>query len=181
MEKEGNGLLSSISTGLMKMFGQDEESKRRKAQKAELNRGIDEMFKGTGLAGGIMAGIAKKVGGAVMDSLKDGMSAIAEVQSRVQQAVELDGSLGSNVRIGMHIQQSSSTMNLNGIVTKNVSLVFPVEGSRGRGQVQCDASISGSDNSDVNFRSIVLITADGRQINVKGPKRGGGRVHHRRR
>ena len=161
------GLLSSIGTGIAKLLGVDEESKRKKAVKAELNAGIDKMLQGTGLAGSIIGKVMKGMGGMVMDQLKGSMDAIGAVQDAARCAVELDGALGGGVRVGLPMQQSSSSTNVNGVVTKTVFLLFPVRGSIGGGQVEADAIIAGKDN-DVTFRSLTLTTQSGKRIALSG-------------
>jgi hypothetical protein len=172
-EGGGGGLLSSIGTGIAKLLRVDEESKRKKAEKAKLNAGIDKMLQGTGMAGSIIGKVMKGVGGLVMDQLKDSMGAIGAVQDAARHVVELDGALGSGVQVGMPMQQSSSSSNVNGVVTKTVFLVFPVQGQLGGGQVEADATLAGKDN-DVTFRSLTLTTQTGKRITLSGRGRGGG-------
>ena len=64
-------------------------------------------------------------------------------------------------------------MNINGQVSKQVFLAMPASGSRGGGQVQLQASISGG---RVNFSGLLLQTDAGQVIDVLGDggRRGGG-------
>jgi len=174
-KKESGGLFSGIVNMSKKMiFGEeDEKTKRKREQKAELSKGIDSIFKGTGLAGGILGSMAKGVAGMALDAMSEATAGVDEVQQKVASALEQDGTLGYDVHLGFPMSQSSSSLNINGIVSKSVQLLLPAEGSKGTGTVQVDAKI---DDNGVVLNRLILQTSDGRTKSVSSAGDGIGGV-----
>ena len=89
-EDSSSSILGSAFIGIKKFFGQDEESLRKKEQKAELDRTIDEAFKGTGLFGTIAKGLVKSVGGMVMEGMKAQANQMQEVNQVLLESIRAD-------------------------------------------------------------------------------------------
>lgn len=173
-ESSGGSLFSSIGNNISRFLGIDDDSKRKRERKNELNRSIDQMFKGSGFAGGLMGSLFKGVAGMAMEAMQESMETIGVVQDQAKISVELNGALGVGVAVGMPFQQSSSSMNVNGVTVRKTFMAMPVSGSRGTGQLECDATVTGEKNAEVTFNSLTLLTQDGQRINLKSVGRGPG-------
>jgi len=139
----GGGFFNSIA----RIFGQDEESKKKKEQKKKINSAIDKLFDDAagpnlGLAGAVFKSMAKGVAGMVaegMTSMQGDMQAVNEqVVDELLRDNKVRSLLGERIVCGMAFQSSSSSMNVNGVTSKSIGLVLPVQGELGSGQAQVD-------------------------------------------
>jgi hypothetical protein len=174
--KEKGGLLSKVAS----FFGMDKESREKRERKREINTAIDRAFQGTGLLGGLMGGIAKTVGGMMAETMYEATKDFEMVQSAVVRRLEMDSSvtksLGDMISLSQPFTSSSSSMNINGVVTKQYFYIMSASGDRGMGQVQVRASMEGGDKVMIN--ELILQTQDGRVIRVGDGGRGpsGGKI-----
>jgi len=172
------GTAKSAVGGLTKLFGVDEETKRKRAMKKQLNTEIDNVFKGGGIMGGLMGGIVKSIGGVLMESMAQNANDVEDVQRAVSQLLrQHDKSrnvVGESIQCFMPMQSGSSSTNINGVYEKRISLMFPVQGSRGSGQVQVEASSRGKQGLQID--TLILRTMDGRTIDVPTSRGGGGTI-----
>ena len=179
-EGEGGGLLGGIvkavGGGISKLFGQDEQSKKKKARKEALNQGIDKIFDEAGLGGGLLKAAAKGIGGMVTDMVSDLSEDVDLVQDAVLTELERDTkasfALGRNINIGMPFQSSSYSSNVNGIQTKTMQYVMPVAGSKAQAQAEISARMS---ERELVLESLVISSPAGRIVVIApGGRRGGG-------
>ena len=165
---------NKLVEGVLSLFGQDEASKKKKERNQKMNSMIDQAFEGTGLLGGGVKNIFKAVAAPLADAMAESMGDMELVQAAVIDALERRSDvvsyLGSDIRLGAAMQSMSSSVNINGNLSKQMSLVIPVSGRRGNGVVQVGASVSGG---RANVNKCILQTNDGRVVNV-GEGEGGG-------
>lgn len=153
---------------LSKLFGQDEESLRRKERTAAFNSEIDKAFRNTGLFGTMMGRAVKLVGGMVMNNLAESMKDIEHVRSDVTDLIALDSNcrtaLGGSYQVFMPIASSAATSVINGKKNKRMQLVLPVQGSLNNGQVEVIASAT--DGEELVIHEVELQLASGRVLRV---------------
>ena len=115
-DKPGDGLLSSIGSGLAKMFGVDEKSQEKKRQRKAVNTAIDTMLKGTGVAGTLVGGVMKAAAGMLSDAFAESASDMQSVYSLITDALdgdeEVSGLLGRDIRVDSTFSSSSSSMSV---------------------------------------------------------------------
>jgi len=178
VQQDNNPLTSGIMKvfeGVKKTFGIDKESQIKRERKREVNTMIDKMMTGTGVLGGVVGGLMKGVGGMVLDAMADSANDVDLVRKKVETSLDMDSSassiLGDDVKCGSPYSSSFSSSNINGFISKSISLAMPVSGSRGDGQVEVQASLDGS--GSVSFNRLIFQSSNGKIINVVGG--GGGR------
>jgi len=166
--------------GLMKMIGQDEESKARKAQKAELTKDVDAAFQGTGLLGSIAKALIKGIGGKLIDQMAQTAADNAALTESIADALELDrgasSHLGEGVVVGPPLQMSSQSSTVNGATGRRVTMMVPARGSKGSGMCEVHAGTSGG-GSALAIITLVLRTDSGQVIRIGStptPSSGGG-------
>jgi len=169
----GNSKNSSLFNGLARLFGQDEQSKAKKAQRKQMNAAIDQMLAGTGVAGGIIGGVFKAVGGMVADAFADSKNEMYVVSELVVKAIQDDGCLGDNVRVEQVFSSASSSSSFNGAVTKSMSLGLVVRGSLDSATVQSVTSSSGGGPASLS-QLVLQVQSTGKIINIVGGGGGGG-------
>jgi hypothetical protein len=169
------GIVKTVGSGLSKLFGQDEESKKKAARKAELNKGIDRIFDEAGLGGGLFRAAAKGIGAMVTDIVSDLNEDIDLVQDALLVELERDSkarfTLGSNINVGMPFQSNSYTSNINGVQTKTVQYIMPVAGSKAQAQAEVSARLS---NGELMLESLSISSLAGRIVVIAPGGRGGG-------
>ena len=140
-EDEG-GLLD----GIAKFFGKKEETALEKQQKA-MSREIDQVFKGTGILGSVIGGLAKGVAGMASTM----MAETAQDMDAALRAVErrLAARLGDDVVCDAPFQQAYSSSSFNGQVSKQIQGVTRARGAKGEGTVRFVAVIDGSGRVDI--------------------------------
>ena len=161
--------------GVLSLLGQDEASKRKKERNKRMNTMIDEAFEGTGLLGGGVKNIFKAVAAPLADAMAENMGDMELIQDAVTDLLEsrpeVVSYLGSDIRVGSAMQSMSSSVNINGVSRKQLSLVMPVSGRKGSGVVQVDASLT-RDGANVN--KCIFQSKDGRMVNVESGNGYGG-------
>jgi hypothetical protein len=177
-KKSGGGFLSGALNSLAKLVGQDKQSIEKRERNNEMNTAIDKIFEKSGIIGGIAARVLKSVGGAVAEMAREASKDTDAVMIAVRRRMEMDDSctaaLGDNITMGAPFTASSSSVNINGAVSKNFMYMVPAQGSRGAGQVQVRATIDGS-GGRVVLQELVLQTSSGQVIRVGSSGGGGGR------
>jgi len=179
-----NKLVSSVK----KIAGQDEQSKlerQRRKEQEELSKPPDlsGLFGGglLGRAAGSMLGSAIK---AVGDQMAEAGRQAEGIRQRATSAIEASSAvrehLGSGVQVGPPMSQSTMSSSINGRVSKTVSLIMPVVGSRGTAQAIVEATESGDSVSDMNIQ---VRMPSGAIVNVRdtgdgpgGPGGASGRI-----
>lgn len=135
-KEEGSGPL-----GLLRgLFGKREETALER-QKRELDSQIDEAFRGTGLLGSLAGAMTKSVMGMASSMMAQTNADIDLVQKKVAEELERQGKLQGPITSDTPMQQSYASTNINGRVTKNISLVYRVSGSQLSGTVRVQASV----------------------------------------
>lgn len=181
--KNTGGLLGAVFGGLARAFGgvakNDQEKAlalQRRQQKQEIDRGIDQILKGTGLAGGLIGGVVKGIAGMVSDAVADSQQDMQTVNALVEQAIEQDDEcsrlLGSGLRLSAPYSSSSSSTSVNGVSSKTVQLMMNAQGSRDTAAVQVQATSSGG---KLQLSGLVLqMQSSGKIVRVVSSGRGGG-------
>ena len=174
-EEQGGGLLSSIGSGLAKMFGVDEKSQEKKRQRKAVSTAIDSMLKGTGVAGTLVGGVMKAAAGMLSDAFAESASDMQSVYSLITDALdgdeEISGLLGRDIRVDSTFSSSSSSMSVNGVQSRTINLSLQVSGSRESAIVQASAANSGG---GLELAQLAVQLRDGRVINVVRSGGGGG-------
>lgn len=88
-------------------FKKKEEKKKSEAMSA-METGIDDMFKGTGLVGGIVGGLAKKVGNALLSSMEEAASDVDKLQRTAKLWIERDQACASSIGYTLSMNTSQS-------------------------------------------------------------------------
>lgn len=173
----GNGLFNLVKKtgkGVLGMFKKDEveEEKKKKALavSSEFDKGIDQLFAGSGLMGGIAKGLVKTVGKSIMKSFEESRGDVDMIQSIVRRSIEAEGILGEGVECSPPMSQSYSSQSINGVSTKNVYLSFSVQGDKGMGAAEVQASIDS--NNIATIQTLNVRTNQG-AFNVKSRGPGG--------
>ena len=139
-----NSIFNSIAT----FFGQDEKSIQKRKRKKELNTAIDSIFEGSGLLGTVFKSVAKGVGGMIADAVAESSNDFQTIQLSVEEILENSADaksvLGSDVSCAMPISSSSSSISVNGEVSKFIQMIMPVTGSMASGQARVECSFSSS-------------------------------------
>lgn len=176
-KKSGGGFFSGALNSLAKLVGRDKESVEKRERNSEMNTAIDKMFEKSGLLGGVAASVLKSVGGAVAEMAREAGKDADAVMMAVQRRMEMDdactAALGESISLGAPFTASSSSVNINGVSSKNFMYVVPAQGNRGGGQVQVRASIDGG-GGRVVLQELVLQTTSGQVIKVGSSSGGGG-------
>jgi hypothetical protein len=158
----------SVVGGVAKLFGRDEESMRRKQRTAAFNAEIDRAVQGTGLVGGMLGRLAKSMGGAMINTLAEGVEKMENVKNQVENLLnensESAAALGQPVQLFHAISTSAHSTNINGKSVDNIVMIIPVQGSRSSGQVQVVASSNGG--KEMTLKEVVLQLDTGRVIEV---------------
>lgn len=178
--KGKGGILNSIA----KVFGQDKKSQEIKQKKQEINTAIDQIFKGTGLAGGILSTIAKGVAGMMSDSMSQTISDMSEVNELIIDELnknkEVVALLGPPFQLSSPFSTRSSTSIINGLSNKSIFADLLIQGQRDTASASYAAIGMGSTSSGMRLTSLILqLRSTGQTIRViddnnSGGGRGGG-------
>jgi hypothetical protein len=95
---------------------------------------------GGGLVGGLLGravgGMLRSAVGALGEQMRQAQEQVADVQDRATRIIEsnsrLQDAMGGSVRAQPPVSQSSMSQNINGRMSKTVTLIMPVVGSGGR-------------------------------------------------
>ena len=165
---KGEGVLKTAFNRLAKAFGMDRQSIERRQRRREAEAAIDRVFEGTGLMGGLLGGIIKRLGRLVARWMEESAADLSIIQDRVVSSLTADSAcssyLGEDIACGASFQSSSSSSSINGVVNKYYACVMQVKGSRGSGRVRVRAS-TGS-NGFIRIKEIMFESSDGRLIMV---------------
>lgn len=95
------------------------------------------------------------------------------VKYRLEGNHEAIQALGNGLSCSSPLSTSSSSMNINGVISKSMTCVMQVEGNKGSGTVQVD-TYSGADNR-IQIKTLVVRLFNGRVIKVGENERGQGK------
>lgn len=167
---------SKLVQDVLSLFGQDEASKKKRERNKKMNTMIDEAFEGTGLLGGGVKNIFKAVAAPLADAMAESMGDMNLIQEAVVDLLESKSDavnyLGGDIKLGSAMQSMSSSVNIDGNLRKQMSLVMPVSGRSGSGVVQVEATVS---EGRANVNKCFFQTNDGGVINVSDGSSGGYR------
>lgn len=168
IKKTGQSALDKLS-GLIS-DKEDPQLKLKKQQKKEINNQIDKVFENVGITGSIMGSAMKFMSNIMIDTISQQSSDIELVQLRVKELIENDSisknMLGSSIEYSIPQQVSTSSMNINGIQTKNVYLRYLVSGSINNGQLEVRAAIDNSNKVLFKPNEIILQLPSGKIHNI---------------
>ncbi|CAG9460174.1 unnamed protein product [Pedinophyceae sp. YPF-701] len=192
--KVGKALWGKLKSGVERAIAKAGDvppaSKSRKTEQAEIyqepkardnvpsGKDLAQTF-GGGLLGRALGGMVSNALGSLADAVEKAQEETRDAYAAAAAAIMADrgvrGALGEPLEVTPPMSQSSSTSIINGVRSKNISLIMIVSGPRGRGQasVQAVESSQGPRKLDVAVQ-----TADGRVIKVDTSRggRGGRRV-----
>jgi hypothetical protein len=181
-EKKGvSGFLSKVGKKVLptkwgtKFFGSEEEKAklaRKKEIQEEVSGNLNTMLKGAPLGirmlGKMVSPLMSKAAATMAEAMAEQQRAtedlLEEVRVYILNDPEARDLLGDTISVGAPIQQSSSTMNVNGKAQSRVELAFPVNGSKGSGVARLLASRQ-------DGISQLLLEAGGRLITVSLAKK----------
>jgi hypothetical protein len=147
----------------------DEEKQaalQRKQVKNEVKGGIQQVLKDAPLPIRMLGGMIAPLLGSAMSQLGESMSQQQEVMDTLLQQAQANmvsdsnilQILGEPIVVGVPFQQACSTSIINVISTTRVQAAFSVQGSKGDGVAQMDATQNGI--------ASLVVTVNGRSINV---------------
>ena len=115
--------------------------------------------------GGLVSGALREVGRQMQQAAEQ----VQEVQSRAAAIIEtssqVSSRLGPGVRCGAPISQSSMTQSINGVTSRQVTLLLPVSSSRGQASAEVSFVEGGSKGAGQDF-SIRLRLPRGEVLNL---------------
>jgi hypothetical protein len=164
----------SVFTGITSLFQnknpQAEESQRRELERSNrFNNEIDRAFEDTGLFGSIVGSLVKSVGQSISNTIAENFDDISEIQSSVTNYLEKDKRcselLGRNIQSFKPFQSSFFSSSINGVVSKQISLVFAVSGNVGSGQVAVEA-LSKNSGKSVKIIKLKFQSTGGKMFDV---------------
>lgn len=165
-----------IVQGLLKIFGQDEKSIKKREQEKQVDTMIDKVFEGSGLLGmgmkGIVKGVAKMAAAAMTESMGETEEVMNAVRQSLRSSSVAKSYLGEVINISAPMSTMSSSMNINGNMQKTVTLILPVLGQLSNGILKVSASCR--QGGIVEIDKMVLQTQDGREVSIGASSRGGG-------
>ncbi|PRW59807.1 hypothetical protein C2E21_1565 [Chlorella sorokiniana] len=138
---------------------------------------------GGGLVGGLLGravgGMLRSAVGALGEQMRQAQEQVADVQDRATRIIEsnsrLQDAMGGSMRAQPPVSQSSMSQNINGRMSKTVTLIMPVVGSGGRiAQAQVQYVEGGSSGTDQLTVSVRL--PNGQVINLDGSSMAAGKT-----
>jgi len=180
---DGKNMLmnNSVVQGILKVFGKDELSIKKRKRNEDMNSFIDKAFEGSGLLGGGLKLIVKGVAGLVSDAFADSIDDVDAVREATIKRLESDESVvdmfGSDISLGSTISSMSSSININGSQKKTIQLIFQVSGRLNEGVARVSADIDGSRNVEIKNLEIETQNEGGRRSStIRSSQIGRGRV-----
>jgi hypothetical protein len=168
----GGGFLGALKRGAKKIlpFLQSDEEKQaalqRKQVKQDITGGIQQVLRDAPLPIRMMGGMIAPLLGSAVSQLGEAMSSqqelvdtlLQEAQANMVSDATVLQVLGEPIIVGAPFQQGSSTSIINGVSTTRVQAAFSVQGSKGEGVAQMDATQDGITSLiiNVNGRSITV-------------------------
>ena len=184
---DDDSIINKAFTGIKRFFKQDEESLNKKEKQKQIDNLLDNAFKNTPLATGLLGMVTKTMvkglGSLVIDTIQNSQQQQNEIFLQIENIIRNDKiasrEVGTTPDIGSPLSSSSSS-NINGNIKNQMSLIVPIIGiNNTTWQASVTASSSGSSSSsscEIVVDSLTLMSADGRRIAVVAKGRGGGRV-----
>lgn len=173
------GALSKIGESIGKLFKPKDEAEKKKEaaiakRQREVDKSVDTMLRDTGIFGALAAPLMKSVGGMMAAAVAEQSRDLEEVLARLDSALLADNRIKSalgRASAGDPVSQGFSSMNVNGQVRKQVSLIVPIQGERASGTAQVQALIDG-DGAVREMQTVVSAPGLGQIRLADGP--GGG-------
>lgn len=185
-----SGIFQSAKNKLSNFFKSDNEkenvslfetNKKKKYDKEMdiIQGNIDEVFKNTGLVGGMFGSIIKSVAkpliSSMLESMEESKNDVNDVIRTAKRALQSDqnfiSALGtSEVDLSSPIQSSISSSSFNGVGQTNIYLMLPFEGSYSNGFVEVQSTIPTTNNKKIrtiNLDSVKVRFANGRTMIIK--------------
>lgn len=141
--------LGGLKDAAMQLF-KPKEDKRKAAitqRQKQVDESVDTLLKDTGILGAFMGPVLKNIGGALSEAVAQQGEDVGAVLAALDRALQRDSrvsrSLGGNVVAGSPVGQSYSSMSVNGVTKKMITLLVPVQGARGSGSARVQAAIDG--------------------------------------
>lgn len=182
-------IFQSAKNKLSKIFVSDKEenvslfeTKKKKKYEKEVDiiqGNIDEIFKNTGMVGGMFCSIVKSVAKplitSVLNSMEESQNDINDVIRTTKRALQSDPNFvnilgSSDIDLSSPIQTSVSSSSFNGIGQTNIYLILPFEGSNSNGFVEVQSNIPNNNNKKIRTISLDSVTvrfANGRTMAIK--------------
>mmetsp|Transcript_9042 Transcript_9042/g.11759 ORF Transcript_9042/g.11759 Transcript_9042/m.11759 type:complete len:256 (-) Transcript_9042:324-1091(-) len=167
--KEGDeGFFKKTLGSIFGGKGKSDSLAPTRKRKSELDSAIDTLLKDAPLpvkiAGGLIKGVAGVMGAMVAETQDDVALVLDEAEKAMRFDPKVESILGNQVRCSSPFSQSYSSMNINGKVSKQISLQVGIEGSKASGT----ASISATTDStgSIKLNQLLLSTPAG-GINVE--------------
>ena len=99
---------------------------KKKSEKSELDRVLDEGFKNAGPLGALAKPLIKGVASMVGDAMKETAADMDTLTDQTVRAIRMNSQasdlLGSSIACGAPFSTMSSSSNINGVATKNMQL-----------------------------------------------------------
>lgn len=154
--------------------------RRERGRRGDVYRPEDAF--GGGLVGGLLGravgGMLRSAVGALGEQMRQAQEQVADVQDRATRIIEtnsrLRDALGGSVRAQPPVSQSSMSQSINGRMSKTVTLIMPVVGSRGMAQAQVQYVEGGNSGGDQLTVSVRL--PNGQVINLDGSSMAAGKT-----
>lgn len=168
---------SSINKAVESIAPTKAEEPRRPTRQDEQRNTREDLFPTPNIGGGILGKmVGRWVGNMVnqmASELRDAAEQVAEVQGRaaniIQSSSKVRDRLGSGIEVMPAISQSSQYSNINGRVTRIVTMYMPVAGPR----AQATAEVKYYDNDDDENMEIMVNLQNGEVIKVTDGGSGG--------
>ena len=176
IKNSGDGKKSPLVQGLLRIFGQDEKSIKRREQEKQLDTMIDKVFEGSGLLGmgmkGVVKGVAKVVASSMSEAIGNSDAVLAEVNTQLRSSSIVKAYIGEIVTIHSPMSTMSSSMNINGNVQKGMTIFVPVMGRLGGAMVRVVATCG--PNEAVDITQLFLQTDSGEEVLINDTFKGRG-------
>lgn len=176
--KSGDEKKNPLVQGLLKIFGKDEKSIKKREQEKQIDTAIDKIFEGSGLLGmgmkGVVKGVAKMVTASMSETMDDTQAVITEVDRQVRSSSVVKSNIGEVVSIYPPMSTMSSSMNINGNVQKSMTLLIPVMGRLTGAMLRVVASRGPDPDDAVDITQLVLQTDSGEEISINDTFKGRG-------
>eukprot|EP01031_Cornospumella_fuschlensis_P043284 gene43284-52905_t len=104
-----NTVITSLARTKDRAIQRTQEEQQKELRKRELSSEIDEIFRGTGLLGGMVGGAFKAFSGALVDALESSRSDVDAVQLAVKRALERDAEAAALLGAGLASSAPVST------------------------------------------------------------------------
>eukprot|EP00602_Paraphysomonas_sp_CaronLab_P010465 CAMPEP_0185027536 /NCGR_PEP_ID=MMETSP1103-20130426/12710_1 /TAXON_ID=36769 /ORGANISM="Paraphysomonas bandaiensis, Strain Caron Lab Isolate" /LENGTH=199 /DNA_ID=CAMNT_0027561591 /DNA_START=149 /DNA_END=748 /DNA_ORIENTATION=- len=149
---------------VLKLVRMDEKSVKKREMERNQKKAINEVFRGTGLVGGVFGGVMKAALSMASNVMEETRADIEDVQKAVERALLDDyrarDALGYMLTIHQPHGQSMMGLNVNGQQRKRVGLEMRVTGDKGNGIVKAVADV---DTNNITIKELEVIADSSRR------------------